>query len=88
VVDLDSRTDGGARGPGPIDVLRAAALTSVAGDEATASQMLQSALARAEAELPDAAPDRRAALEDAVRRYRDALAPEPGSLISLRVKKN
>jgi len=87
VVDLDSRTDGGARGPAPIDVLRAAALTSVAGDEATASQMLQTALARAEAELPDAAPDRRAALEDAVRRYRDALAPEPGSLISLRVKK-
>jgi hypothetical protein len=87
VVDLDSRADSGGRGPGPIDVLRAAALTSVAGDEATASQMLQTALARAEAELPDAAPDRRPALEDAVRRYRDALAPEPGSLISLRVKK-
>jgi hypothetical protein len=87
VVDLDSRTDGAGHGPAAIDVLRAAALTSVAGDEATASQMLRTALAGAEAELPDAPPERRAELEDAVRRYRDALAPEPGALISLRVKK-
>ncbi len=87
VVDLDSRSDGAGRGPAAIDVLRAAALTSVAGDEATASQMLRTALARAEAELPDAPADRRAGLTDAIRRYRDALAPEPGALISLGVKK-
>src|SRR5713226_6961503 len=87
VVDLDSRSDGAGGGPAPIDVLRAAALTAVAGDESSAAGMLRGALARAEAELPDAPPDRRAALEDAVRRYRDALAPEPGALISLGVKK-
>jgi tetratricopeptide (TPR) repeat protein len=84
VVDLDSPA---ARGPAAMDVLRAAALTSVAGDEARASEMLRTALARAEAELPDAPPERRIGLEDAVRRYREALAPEPGSLVSLRVKK-
>jgi len=87
IVDLDSRSGGAGRGPAAIDVLRAAALTSVAGDEATASQMLRTALARAEAELPDAPADRRAGLTDAIRRYRDALAPEPGALISLGVKK-
>jgi len=87
VVDLDSRSDGAGGGPAPIDVLRAAALTAVAGDESSAAGMLRGALARAEAELPDAPPDRRAALEDAVRRYRDALAPEPGAVISLGVKK-
>src|SRR5713101_7258154 len=87
VVDLDSRSDGAGRGPAATDVLRAAALTAVVGDESSAAGMLRGALARAEAELPDAPPDRRAALEDAVRRYRDALAPEPGAVISLGVKK-
>jgi hypothetical protein len=87
VIELDSQSDGAAGGPAPIDVLRAAALTSVAGDESSAAAMLQRALARAEAELPDAPPDRRPRLEDAIRRYRDALSPDPGALISLRVKK-
>jgi hypothetical protein len=87
VVDLDSRSDGDGRGPAAIDVLRAAALTAVAGDEKSASEMLQSALARAEAELPGAPAERLAGLEDAIRRYRDALLPEPGALISLGVKK-
>ncbi|MFL5310122.1 MAG: hypothetical protein ACJ79H_06650 [Myxococcales bacterium] len=86
VVDLTAQGASRER-QAALDVLRAAALTSVAGDEAAASQMLRTALARAEAELPDAPPARRAALEDAVRRYRDALASDPGALISLRVKK-
>ena len=87
VIERDSRSGGPARGPAPSDVLRAAALTSEAGDESSAAAMLQRALARAEAELPDAPPDRRPGLEDAIRRYREALAPDPGALISLRVKK-
>src|SRR5437870_4140551 len=87
VVELDSRSDEAAGGPAAIDVLRAAALTAVAGDESAAAEMLKRALARAEAELPVAPANRRAGLEDAVRRYRDALASDPGALISLRVKK-
>ena len=87
VVELDSRSDEAAGGPAAIDVLRAAALTAVAGDESAAAEMLKRALARAEAELPVAPANRRAALEDAVGRYRDALASDPGALISLRVKK-
>jgi len=87
VVELDSRGDGAGGGPAPIDVLRAAALTAAAGDESSAAEMLQRALARAEAELPGAPAPLRAGLEDAIRRYRDALLPEPGALISLRVKK-
>ena len=87
VVELDSRSDEAAGWPAAIDVLRAAALTAVAGDESAAAEMLKRALARAEAELPVAPANRRAGLEDAVRRYRDALASDPGALISLRVKK-
>jgi len=87
VVELDSRSDEAAGGPAATDVLRAAALTAVAGDESAAAEMLKRALARAEAELPVAPANRRAGLEDAVRRYRDALASDPGALISLRVKK-
>jgi hypothetical protein len=76
-----------ATDPQPLDVLRAAALTAAAGDEPRATQILEEALRAAEQRLATIEGEERKALEDAVGRYREALAPGGNDLVSLRVKK-
>lgn len=78
---LDSGT------PEPLDTLRAAALTAAAGDEPGAAGILRSALSAAESRLGSAPADEQVALQDSIRRYRDALAPEPGALVGLGVRR-